>query len=151
MEDNRVELSFKLTEEQKKDVYFLKELAKLEDLQKDILGMIVVEHNGIVEFSFDNYFFEKKKKNSRNAGAKRHDIYINPVENNKVVKYSDVMIMLDEGKKWKEIHEYLGMSQANYFRRLKEMKESKFYSIADHKLLTNEDYLKKMKKYNKNF
>lgn len=151
MEDNRVKLSFKLTEEQKKDVYFLKELAKLEDLQKDIPGMIVVEHNGIVEFAFDNYFFEKKKKNSRNAGAKKNHIYIKTEKDNKVVKYSDVMILLDQGKKWKEIHESLGMSQANYFRRLKEMKESKFYSIADHKLLTNEDYLKKMKKYNKNF
>ena len=165
MQEEKVHLRVELTDEQLSSYDLKENLKKLERLlkEKNILGLNISIINNRVELFFDDYFFEHKKKNSRNAGRRKAtaqdkntiehstDSHGNDKTHFKTLKYSDIVLKLNSGANLSEMLEYTNLKQPTYYRHLKKMKESEFYKKVDLSLLENEAYLEKIKSFNENF
>lgn len=165
MQEEKVHLRVELTDEQLSSYELKENLTKLEGLlkEKDILGMNISIINNRVELYFNDYFFEHKKKNNRNAGRRKAtaqdkniiehfiDSTGNDKERYKTLKYSDVVLKLNSGANLSEILEYTNLKQPTYYRHLRKMKESEFYKKVDQSLLDNEEYLKEIESLDKEF
>ena len=150
-----VTLKVELTDEQMAENDLCENLEYLEQMLEDydINGLYMSRINNKVEMFFSPTFFEMKKKNSRNAGRRKKAAYdVNTkvirkysdgheYETNKILKYSDIMIKLNDGASLEEMLDYTNLKQATYYRHLKAMKKSSNYKKIDVDKLYDNEYI----------
>ena len=157
----QIPIEIKLTDEQLKDNKLQDHLENLkrELEKKDITDVYVSLCGNRLILLFNDTFFEKRKKNDRNAGRKRthaedstiKELTSSGVEINKMLRYTDIILKLNQGTDLKEMLNYTNMAQATYYRHLKTMKESEFYKDIDLERIDDQEYIKSLGKANKYF
>lgn len=157
----QIPIEIKLTDEQLKDNKLQDHLENLkrELEKKDITDVYVSLCGNRLILLFNETFFEKRKKNDRNAGRKRthaedstiKELTSSGVEINKMLRYTDIILKLNQGTDLKEMLNYTNMAQATYYRHLKTMKESEFYKDIDLERIDDQEYIKSLGKANKYF
>ena len=157
----QIPIEIKLTDEQLKDNNLQENLENLKkELEKrNITDVYISLCDNRLILLFHDSFFDKRKKNDRNAGRKRtyaedstiKELTSSGVEINKMLRYTDIILKLNQGTDLKEMLNYTNMAQATYYRHLKAMKESESYKQIDINRLDDVEYIKSLDKIDRYF
>ena len=124
-------LNIVLSDDQLKDKQLKEELKELkEELERnDITGVFVSSKGNRLSIVFQDSFFEKNKKNSRDAGRHKK-IATTTGQNTAVIMYSNVVYKLIQGATLDDMLQYTGLAQATYYRHLQALKRSQYYKYV---------------------
>ena len=137
-------LEIKLTEKQLNEYKLKENIEKLKSklVKYDICGFSceLEENSNTLVLTLQSSFFESHKHNARGGGRRKAKarskteteksiLTGNTVA--KVLKYSDIVYLLSQGKDLAEMLLETGMKQATYYRHLKALKESLYFKSLD--------------------
>lgn len=136
--DDNLKLHYDVTEN---EFYKEQNRQNYEQIKKLLIdvGIYFNVENGKLYLSVirDNYNDIKK----RNAGRRKKAFSDKSQKGYECYHYADIVFML-QNMTDKEICEITGISQATFYRRKKELKESKYYKMLDKNRLGDMEYLK---------